>query len=202
MFEVELKAVVDDLDLRRQRMDAAGAELTFEGRLSDKRYDLPSRALAQRDEVLRVRRYETTDSVQAHVDWKGPTDSAGAYKVREEISTVVADFKGLSSILEKLGYVVTREIDRRVVQYRCGAATVRFEVYPRMDVLVEVEGEPPVIEDAIAALGMLRGEFTTERLAVFVDRFERRTGVRAAISDRELVGDYALREAEGSSGLG
>lgn len=196
MFEVELKAVVDDLDLRRQRMEAADAELTFEGRLVDRRYDLPSRELAQRDEVLRVRSYETPESVRTHVDWKGPTDSAGAYKVREEISTIVDDFDGLAAILQKLGYVVTREIDRKVIQYRLGAATVRFEVYPRMDILVEVEGEPPVIEEAIGALGMLRGEFTTERLRAFVDRFERRTGVRAAISDRELMGDYDLREAE------
>ena len=196
MFEVELKAVVDDLDLRRERMEAADAELTFEGRLVDRRYDLPSRELAQRDEVLRVRSYETPESVRTHVDWKGPTDSAGAYKVREELSTVVDDFEGLAAILDKLGYVVTREIDRKVIQYRLGAATVRFEVYPRMDILVEVEGEPPVIEEAIAALGMLRGEFTTERLRAFVDRFERRTGVLAAISDRELMGDYDLREAE------
>lgn len=196
MFEVELKAVVDDLDVRRKRLEAAGAELTFEGRLVDRRYDLPSRELAQRDEVLRVRSYETPESVRTHIDWKGPTDSVGAYKVREEISTVVEDFEGLSAILEKLGYVVTREIDRQVVQYRLAAATVRFEIYPRMDMLVEVEGEPPVIEEAIGALGMLRGEFTTERLRAFVDRFERRTGVRAAISDRELMGDYGLREAE------
>ena len=196
MFEVELKAVVDDPELRRKRIESAGGELVFEGRLSDKRYDLPGRDLAHRDEVLRVRRYESVDVVRTHVDWKGPTDSEGAYKVREEISTVVDDFKGLSAILEKLGYVVTREIDRKVVQYRWGAATVRFEIYPRMDILVEVEGEPPVIEEAIAALGMLRGEFTTERLAAFVERFEQRTGVQAAISERELSGDYDLRESE------
>lgn len=196
MFEVELKAVVDDLELRRKRMESAGAELVFDGRLSDKRYDLPSRELAQRDEVLRVRRYESRESVQIQVDWKGPTDEAGEYKVREEISTVVQDFKGLTTILEKLGYEVTREIDRQVIQYRWEGATVRFEIYPRMDILVEVEGEPPVIEQAIATLGMLRGEFTTERLAAFVDRFERRTGVRAAISDRELAGDYGLRDSE------
>jgi predicted adenylyl cyclase CyaB len=196
MFEVELKAVVDDLDLRRKKAEAGGAELTFEGRLVDRRYDLPSRELAQRDEVLRVRSYESPGLVRTLIDWKGPTDSAGAYKVREEISTAVGDFEGLSAILEKLGYVVTREIDRKVVQYRLGAATVRFEVYPRMDILVEVEGEPPVIEEAIGALGMLRGEFTTERLRTFVDRFERRTGVQAAISDRELMGDYDLRAAE------
>ena len=196
MFEVELKAVVDDLELRRKRLEDGGAELIFDGRLSDKRYDLPRRDLAQRDEVLRVRRYENRESVRTRVDWKGPTDSAGEYKVREEISAVVEDFKGLSAILEKLGYVVTREIDRQVIQYRVGAATVRFEIYPRMDTLVEVEGEPPVIEEAIAVLGMLRGEFTTERLSAFVDRFEQRTGVRAAISERELIGDYELRENE------
>jgi predicted adenylyl cyclase CyaB len=196
MFEVELKAVVGDIDAMQKRVESAGGELTFDGRLSDKRYDLPSRQLAQRDEVLRVRRYESRESVQIQVDWKGPTDAAGEYKVREEISTIVQDFKGLTSILEKLGYEVTREIDRQIVQYRLEGATVRFETYPRMDVLLEVEGEPPVIEQAIAALGMLRGEFTTERLAAFVDRFEQRTGVRAAISDRELAGDYELRESE------
>jgi predicted adenylyl cyclase CyaB len=196
MFEVELKAVVDDLDLRRKQLETAGAELTFDGRLSDKRYDTPARELFQRDEVLRVRRYESSQSVQTHVDWKGPTDSAGAYKVREEISTVVDDFRGLTAILEKLGYVMTREIDRQIMQYRFGGATVRFEVYPRMDILVEIEGEPPVIELAIEALGMLRGEFTTERLAAFVARFEQRTGVQAAISERELTGDYELRASE------
>lgn len=196
MFEVELKAVVGDIDAMQKRVESAGGELIFDGRLSDMRYDLPSRQLAQRDEVLRVRRFESRESVQIQVDWKGPTDAAGEYKVREEISTVVQDFRGLTSILEKLGYVVTREIDRQIVQYLLEGATVRFETFPRMDVLVEIEGEPPVIEQAIAALGMLRGEFTTERLAAFVDRFEQRTGVRAAISDRELAGDYELRESE------
>jgi hypothetical protein len=55
-----------------------------------------------------------------------------------------------------------------------------------MDVLVEVEGEPEAIENAIEALGMSRGEFTSERLATFVTRFEQRTGVRAAVCDREV----------------
>lgn len=197
MFEVELKAVVDDLELRRKRVEAAGGKLAFEGRLADTRYDLASRELAQRDEVLRVRRYESRDTAQTHVDWKGPTDTQTSYKVREEISTVVEDFKGLSAILEKLGYVVTSEVDRRILQYELGGATVRFEVYPRMDTLVEVEGEPPAIEEAIETLGMARGEFTSERLLQFVERFEQRTGVQAAICDRELAGDYGLRSSKG-----
>jgi hypothetical protein len=65
-----------------------------------------------------------------------------------------------------------------------------------MDVLVEVEGEPAAIESAIEALGLPRGTFTNERLASFVAGFEHRTGVRAAISDRELEGDYGFRDAD------
>jgi hypothetical protein len=63
-----------------------------------------------------------------------------------------------------------------------------------MDVLVEVEGEPDAIEAAIEALGLPRGTFTNERLPDFVNKFEHRTGVRAAISDRELKEDYSFRD--------
>lgn len=57
-----------------------------------------------------------------------------------------------------------------------------------MDTLVEVEGMPENIEEAIAVLGMARGEFTNESLGAFVTRFERRTGVQAATAERDLAG--------------
>ena len=59
--------------------------------------------------------------------------------------------------------------------------------------LVEVEGQPDSIENAIEILGVARGKFSSDRLTTFVGRFEQRTGVRAAISDRELEGDYTFR---------
>jgi predicted adenylyl cyclase CyaB len=196
MREVELKAVCDDLAARRKQLENAGAKLTYAGRLVDRRYDIESRELADRDEVLRVRRYEGGGSTKTYLDWKGPTETQGVYKVREEISTSVDDFVALEHILDKVGFIVTMEIDREIVQYELGSATIRFESYPRMDVLVEVEGEPEAIENAIEALGMMRGEFTSERLPNFVDRFEQRTGVRAAICDRELSGDYQFRRSD------
>ena len=196
MREVELKAVCDDLAARRKQLENAGAKLTYAGRLVDRRYDIESRELADRDEVLRVRRYEGGGSTKTYLDWKGPTETQGVYKVREEISTSVDDFVALEHILDKVGFIVTMEIDREIVQYELGGATIRFESYPRMDVLVEVEGEPEAIENAIEALGMMRGEFTSERLPNFVDRFEQRTGVRAAICDRELSGDYQFRRSD------
>jgi predicted adenylyl cyclase CyaB len=194
MREVELKAVVDDIAERRKRIEDAGGKLEFEGKLLDRRYDIESRELASRDEVLRVRRYEGGESVRTYLDWKGATEIQDVYKTREEISTLVGDFEALELILERLGFVATLEIDREVAQYALGGAMIRFERYPRMDVLVEVEGEPDAIELAIEALGMARGEFTSERLPTFVERFEHRTGVRAAICDGELRGEYRFRE--------
>jgi predicted adenylyl cyclase CyaB len=196
MLEVELKAVVADLAATRKRIENAGARLTYEGRLVDRRYDIESRELADRDEVLRVRRYESAGSAKTYLDWKGRTETQGPYKIREEISTLVEDFAATALILDKVGFIVTMEIDRDIAQYELGSAMIRFETYPRMDILVEVEGTPEAIEQAIEALGMARGEFTSERLPTFVSRFEKRTGVRAAICDRELTGDSQYRRSD------
>jgi adenylate cyclase class 2 len=182
MREVELKAVCDDLATRRKKIEQSGATLTFEGRLVDRRYDIESRELTDRDEVLRVRRYESAASTKTYLDWKGSTETTGTYKIREEISTLVENASALEQLLARVGFVVTAEIDRQIAQYDLEGASIRFETYPRMDCLVEVEGEPDAIERAIEALGMARGEFTSDRLSNFVDRFEQRTGVRAALS--------------------
>ena len=179
MREVELKAVVDDLAGTRKRLEKAGAKLVFEGSLSDRRYDVESRELSERDEVLRVRRYQSPGSSKTYLDWKGPTEIQDVYKIREEISTLVEDFDSLEQILTRLGFIVAMEIDREVAQYELAGATIRFETYPRMDVLVEVEGAPDSIESAIEALDMPRGLFNSDRLPTFVGRFEQRTGVRA-----------------------
>ena len=200
MREVELKSVCDDLTGTRKRIEQAGAKLTFEGKLSDRRYDVASREITQRDEVLRVRRYEAPGSSTTYLDWKGPTETQDVYKIREEISTQVEDFESLEQILARLGFIIAMEIDRDIAQYTLGGATIRFETYPRMDVLVEVEGEPDSIEQAIEALGMSRGQFNSDRLANFVARFEQRTGVRAAVCHREMEGDYRFRAGDSLAG--
>jgi predicted adenylyl cyclase CyaB len=186
--EVELKAVVADPEKAQRLLADAGAKVVFEGVLADRRYDAAGGELNARDEVIRVRAHTDKSGTRASLDWKGPSSVEAGFKVREEISTGVSDERGLVAILEKLGYSVVREIDRKIVQYEAFGATVRFEFYPRMDTLVEVEGSPESIERAVEALGMSRGEFSSEALAAFVNRFEQRTGVRAAISERELTG--------------
>ena len=197
MREVELKSVVADVEECRSRLDAAGATLVFEGRLEDRRYDSPERRLAAQDHVLRTRVYRSPAGVKAEIGWKGPTGYEDGYKVREELGTRVADPDTLSELLGRIGFLVTRAIDREIAQYELDGTVVRFERYPRMDVLVEVEGTPDGIERTIGVLGLPREGFTSERLPAFVRRFQARTGERAAICDAELDGTvaYSLDDA-------
>ena len=184
--EVELKSVVDDVDACRRRLEGAGARLTFEGRLEDRRYDDADGRLGDADQLLRVRSFGGADGGRATLEWKGPTRYEDGYKVREEISVEAADASSVHTLLERLGYAVAVEIDRDVAQYVLDRATIRFERYPHMDVLVEVEGPPEAIERAIEALGIPRERFSADRLATFMARFEARTGNRAIVSGRGL----------------
>jgi hypothetical protein len=192
--EVELKAVVPDPPALAARLLAAGARLAFAGTLEDRRYDTPDGRLERRDEVLRLRvaapRPGAPGAAAAALQWKGPTRTSGGYKVREERGTAVADPAVAALVFERLGLVVRRALDRDVDEYALGegpgAASLRVERYPRMDVLVEVEGAPAAIEGAIAATGIPRAAFTAARLTDYVLAFERRTGRRAALSRAEL----------------
>lgn len=176
--ELELKAVVEDPAALAARLEARGAGLLFRGLMHDRRFDTPDGALLARDEVLRVRTFEPAGAGSAHQEltWKGPTGRSNGYKEREELQLDVANAAMPSQVLARLGYEISDAVDRWVVYYDVDGAVVRIEWYPRMDVLVEVEGTPEEIERAVAATGIPRGDFTADRLLDFAGRFGRRTG--------------------------
>lgn len=190
MREIELKSIVPDEAACVHRLQSAGAECTFVGRLQDRRYDTPDRSLWRRDVVLRLRVAHDGAAARATLDWKGPAVLEDGYKQRDEESVDVGDPAAMAAILRHLGFEVTREIDREITVFRLPGATIRFERYPRMDVLVEVEGAPAAIERAIVVLGLPRDGFTPERLVDWVAHYEQRTQQRAAVSEREARGDY------------
>jgi len=178
--ELELKARVDDPALLEALLLRAGAELVFRGEMHDRRYDR-GEDLQSRDEVLRLRSYRGT-TFYGVLAWKGPVSIRGGYKRREERETRLEDPDAALAILERLGYEVVMRIDRTIAEYRLAQAAVRIEWYPAMDVLVEVEGEPPAIERAIAATGIPRDHFLPESLPFFIASYERRTGHAARIA--------------------
>ena len=190
MRETELKAVVPDEDGCLRRLLDAGARQVSQGRLEDRRYDYPDRRLTMRDVVLRLRVSRNGAATSATLDLKGAASYEAGYKHREETSVPVGNAGQMAGILTALGYVVTRAIDRDVRVLQLGRATLRFERFARMDTLLEVEGPEEAIEAAIAASGLPRESFTPDRLYMFVQRFEARTGQRAAICDDESSGSY------------
>jgi adenylate cyclase class IV len=186
--ELELKTIVPDPAVLRERLAAAGARPAFRGLMEDRRYDRDGQ-LAARDEVLRVRRFLHADGViTAELTWKGPTRrSADGYKLREEVSCRIepgSDPPG--RIVEALGYTVVQAIDRWVELFELGGAVLRVEWYPRMDVLLEVEGPPEAIETAIRASGLPREGFSAEVLVDFVRRYDARGPRLAALTLAEL----------------
>ena len=186
MVERELKAVVSDPGAIKARLIGAGARVRFEGRMADRRFDRAGE-LAVRDEVLRIREYHGTDgSTRTEVAWKGPASVEAGYKLRAEHQFEAADPRGVAQVIEGLGYRPVHAIDRYVEYYDLGDAIVRLEWYPRMDILMEVEGTALAIEHAVVALGIDRDHYQTDSLAAFVGRYEARTGCRAAVSLAEL----------------
>ena len=189
--ELELKTIVPDPETLRRRLLAAGARLTFRGLMEDRRYDRDGTLLA-RDEVLRVRRFIGQDGKgEAELTWKGRTGRSDAgYKLREEITCRIASGSDSPGrIVEALGYTVTLAIDRHIEVYELAGAVLRIEWYPRMDVLLEVEGAPVAIEAAIEATGLPRDGFTAQILADFVLRYDARGGRRAVLAVADLEGE-------------
>lgn len=187
--ELELKAVVNDAVALAARLEASGATRIFRGVIRDRRYDLPDRALLARDEVLRVRTFEPAGQgvPRAELTWKGPTRRSDGYKEREELQFDVGDWAAAGEILGRLGFEESDAIDRCVEYHDVQGAVVRLEWYPRMDVLVEVEGSLESIEHAVAATGMDRTDFTADRLLDFAGRYQQKTGKAAVLRLDQLA---------------
>jgi adenylate cyclase class IV len=178
--ELELKARVDDPAALEAALARAGAELVFRGEMRDRRFDQGG-TLEARDEVLRLRSYHGMVSY-GMLAWKGPASIRRGYKHREEHEARLVDPEAALALLERLGYEVVTRIDRTIAEYRLAGAALRIEWYPAMDVLVEIEGEPAAIEQAVRATGLARDRFLPETLSYFVAAYERRTGRPARIA--------------------
>jgi adenylate cyclase class IV len=171
-IELELKGVVPDPDPFRAALLAAGATPGERGMLHDRRYDR-ALELTARDELIRTRTFiPATGGPRVQLGWKGPAlTSPEGYKRREERELDLAAGDP-GPFLHALGYTVIHAIDRYIETYHLGEGHARMEWYPRMDVLVEVEGTPAAIERIIGVSGVPRAAFTSEALTAFTARYD------------------------------
>lgn len=181
---------MQDPEALRRGLESAGAAPGFRGLMVDRRYDRDGTLLAL-DHVLRLRELAGPGEEPKYlVSWKGPTSiTVEGYKSRTELEYQLCPCRAPpAELFERLGYREVQRIERYVEYYRLGGAEVRLEWYPRMDVLVELEGEPEAIEAALPSIGIPRDQWRADPLPLFAARYAARTGVPAALSREDLEG--------------
>lgn len=153
LTETEVKIAVTDLGAIRARLEAAGAALS-KARVYERnvRYEDAAETLAAQDIVLRLRQ----DSV-ARLTYKAPPGDDAALppnvRTRFEAEVTVSDFETMDTILRRLGFHPHVVYEKYRTTYRLGEAEVVLDEMPFGD-FIEVEGQVPAIERALAALGL------------------------------------------------
>ena len=135
-LERELKFAGVELDTLRDRLIDMEAERQWASALEENWiFDRGGELLAD-DRYLRLRK----DTRGAQLTFKGPTRFEGHLKVRVEHETTVGDVDEMRSILEALGYRLTRHYQKKREQWRLGGVTISLDHTPIGD-FAEFEGE-------------------------------------------------------------
>jgi adenylate cyclase class 2 len=148
--EIELKLPCEDLETVREKLRESGAQpraaLHFE---SNDLFDNPEGRLSGTGCTLRLRRAGD----QTLLTFKGPARFRGGIKVREEREVRVSDAAETEAILRALGLEPRFHYEKRREEWALLGCVVALDQTPIGD-FVEIEGDPPSIRRAVAALGL------------------------------------------------
>ena len=157
MLEVELKVRVPDLDPVRKRLLALHAESSMKAHEHDIYYNAPHRDFGKTDEAVRVR---YTDN-HAVVTYKGPKIKKFGLKAREELNFSVECGETFETMLDRLGFTKTLEVNKWRENFRLGAASIALDTvdelgtFAEIEILSENENENPtgIIEQIAREIG-------------------------------------------------
>jgi adenylate cyclase, class 2 len=135
MLEIELKVAVNDLGQVRTRLTELNA--TSIGRMHehDIYYNAPHRDFGKTDEAMRVR--YTND--HAVVTYKGAKIKKFGLKAREELNTGVEYGPVFETMLARLGFMKTAEVDKWRENYRYDNAMISLDTVDELGTFVEIE---------------------------------------------------------------
>lgn len=146
--EVEVKFLVRNLDAVRERLVAAGAQMSG-ARVHERnvRYDTVDEKLLARQILLRLRQ----DS-RARLTYKGlaAQDALSEAKIREELEVTVDDFDTLALILARLGFAAVQTYEKFRETWHLGDVEVVLDELPFGN-FVELEGPADSSLKAVAA---------------------------------------------------
>jgi len=135
VLEVELKVRIPSLDLVREQLMERKAE--FFGKLHehDIYYNAPHRDFGETDEAVRVR--YTND--HAVVTYKGPKLKKFGLKAREEINFAVESGLAFETMLIRLGFTKTTEVNKWRENFRYNDASIALDSVDELGTFAEIE---------------------------------------------------------------
>ncbi len=135
MLEVELKVKIPSLDPVREQLARNHARSSGKVHEHDIYYNAPHRDFGQTDEAVRVR---YTDN-HAVVTYKGPKIKKSGLKAREELNFAVESGKTFETMLDRLGFTRTLEVNKWREMYTVGNATVSLDSVDGLGTFAEIE---------------------------------------------------------------
>ena len=145
MLEVELKVKIPSLDPVREQLVRKNAGSAGKVHEHDIYYNAPHRDFGQTDEAVRVR---YTDD-HAGVTYKGPKIKKFGLKAREELNFAVESGEIFETMLDRLGFRKTREVNKWRETFKLGNASVSLDTveglgtFAEIEVIAEDEGDNP-----------------------------------------------------------
>src|SRR5512137_2617255 len=135
MLEVELKVKIPSLDPVREQLARKNARSEGKVHEHDIYYNAPHRDFAVTDEAVRVR---YTDD-HAVVTYKGPKIKKFGLKAREELNFAVESGGTFETMLDRLGFTKTLEVNKWRETYQLGAASVSLDMVDGLGTFAEIE---------------------------------------------------------------
>jgi adenylate cyclase, class 2 len=135
MLEVELKVRVPALDPVREQLTKKNARFCGRVREHDIYYNAPHRDFALTDEAVRVR-YSDDHAV---VTYKGPKIKKFGLKAREELNFAVESGAAFETMLIRLGFTKTTEVNKWRENYRLDTASISLDAVDELGTFAEIE---------------------------------------------------------------
>ncbi len=136
MFEVEIKAKVDNFDAIRENLKKIGAIKKKELKMGDIYFKHPSRDFAKTDEALRIRNSNKNN----FLTYKGPKLDE-LTKTRKEIEIEINEPRKLKNILLNLGFIQVPKIKKKRVIYEINQFQICLDDVDFIGKFVEIETE-------------------------------------------------------------
>ena len=135
MLEIELKVRIPSLDPVRERLITKNAEFRGKAHEHDIYYNAPHRDFGKTDEAVRVR---YTDK-HAVVTYKGPKIRKFGLKAREELNFAVESGETFETMLLRLGFTKTTEVNKWRENYKLGRASISLDTVDELGTFAEIE---------------------------------------------------------------